>query len=347
MSFIAKLLTGATCMCLAAGICVGQDRAGIEIPSTAHATSRPLGSIPPATPGWRPGVPPRVFPVRPPKKPGPGGGSGGTGGGSWTDPDLQTSNIGPNFTVGGVFQGQSFTGAIPPDTNISVGVDPFGHTQIVQVVNTSYAIYDASGTQLTGGGDLGAAIFSSLPSTANCNANADGGDTVVLWDQLDSRWLISQLAYNSTFTQNDFCLAISTTADATGTYDVYDISFGGSLPDYPKLAVWGDGIYFSANMYHLKVNPFTGAISSTFLGAQACSFPRSSVSTPPAKISFACSGSGNTAIYNILPASLDGPTGAPSGPDYYLQFLDNLSTTSGNALRLYQFQSGKLVTWEI
>lgn len=56
-----------------------------------------------------------------------------------------------------------------------------------------------------------------------------------------------------------------------------------------------------------------------------------------------CSGSGNTAIYNILPASLDGtnpPSG--SGSDYYLQFVDNLSATSGNELALYQFQSGQL-----
>ena len=57
-----------------------------------------------------------------------------------------------------------------------------------------------------------------------------------------------------------------------------------------------------------------------------------------------CSGSGNTAIYNILPASLDGTNPPPSGSgsDYYLQFVDNLSTTSGNELALYQFQAGKL-----
>ncbi|MDE3149669.1 MAG: hypothetical protein KGL37_09395 [Acidobacteriota bacterium] len=273
-----------------------------------------------------------------PKRSGKGGGGGGTGGGSWTDPDLQTASFTTTFTTGSVFQGQGFTGAIPPDPNLSVGVDPHGNTQVVQVVNTSVAVYSTSGSGLVAADLLG--LFSSLP-TSNCYLNGDGGDVIVRWDQLDSRWIISQLAYNSTFTQNDFCLAISTSADATGPYDVYDFSFGGSIPDYPKLAVWGDGIYFSANMFQITVNQRTGGVRSKFLGAQACSFPRTSISTPP--VALTCSGTGNTAIYNILPADLDGANQPPGAGDYYMQFVDNLSTTSGNELTLYQFQNGKLV----
>lgn len=308
-----------------------------EIRSVAHAVTPPLSSHLQFESGWIPGTPPSI--IHYPKRPGGGGGGGGTGGGSWSDPDV-TSPAQATYQTGALFQGQGFTGAIPPDTNLSVGIDPGGNTQIVQVVNTSYAIYDTNGNALAGN-DIGLALFASLPNS-NCYVNADGGDVVALWDQFDRRWIISQLAYNSTFTQNDFCVAISQTADATGSYDVYDLSFAGSVPDYPKLAIWGDGIYFSANMFHIKVNQFTGATSSTFLGAQACSFPRSAVSSPPASITFTCSGSGNTAIYNILPASVDGAT-APSGSDYYLQFATNLSSTSGNQLKLYQFTSGKLV----
>ncbi len=339
MGITVKLLAVVGCMCLAAGVCAGQEQAGIRIRSVAHATTPPLSSRAPMESGWRPGTPPRL--IQRPKKPGKGGGGGGSGGGNWTDPDLQTASIATSFTTGAFFQGQGFTGAVPPDDNLSVG-GPSGSTQIVQVVNTSYAIYSTTGAEVLTGSDLGLAIFSSLPATANCNANADGGDPIVLWDQFDNRWLISQLAYNSNFTQNDFCLAISSTADATGTYDVYDIPFGNSLPDYPKLGVWGDGIYFSANMFHLKVNQITGATSSTFLGAQACSFPRPNWTTPPSTISFTCSGSGNTGVYNILPADIDGTATEPGGSDYYLQFVNNLSSTSGNQLTLYQFQSGKL-----
>ena len=335
-----KVLAVVGCMFLVTDLCAGQGRSGIRIQSVAHGTTPPLSSLAPMPSGWEPGMPPIVHPK--PKRPGKGGGGGGTGGGSWSDPDLQTSALSVHYTTAQVFQGQGFTGAVPPDTNLSVGIDPNGNTQIVQVVNTSFAIYNTSGSQLAGGGDLGLTLFSNLPSTANCNANMDGGDPIVLWDQLDGRWLISQLAYNSDFSQNDFCLAISDSADATGSYEVYDIPFGNSLPDYPKIGIWGDGIYFSANMFQMKVNQITGSVRSTFLGAQACSFLRPSWSTAPASIRFSCSGTGNTAIYNILPADLDGANTAPSGSDYYLQFVNNLSSTSGNELALYQFQSGQL-----
>ena len=338
MSIRLRLVAFAGIPLISVGICSSQQ----EIRSVAHAVSGPLRSHLQFESGWKPGTPPSI--IHYPKRPGGGGGGGGgTGGGSWSDPDV-VAPAAQTYVTGAVFQGQSFTGAIPPDTNLSVGTDPNGNTQIVQVVNTSYAVFDTNGNMLAGG-DLGAALFANLPATANCNVNADGGDVIALWDQFDQRWILAQLAYNSTFTQNDYCVAISQTADATGAYDVYDIPFAGSVPDYPKLGIWGDGVYFSANMFHIKVNQFTGATSSTFLGAQACSFPRTSVSAPPATITFACSGSGNTAVYNILPASVDGPNLPPagSGSDYYLQFVNNLSSTSGNALTLYQFRSGKLV----
>ena len=358
-----KLLAIVGCLGLAATAWAGQGKngRGIEIRSIAYATTAPLRSFPYTPSTWRPGTPPRVIPWRKPReayKPGSGGSKPGGGGGSgaWSDPELQPPTK-PDFSTTAAFQGQSFTGDIPPDTNLAVGTyTPTGETtpetQIVQLVNTSYAIYNTSGTPLAGGGDLGLTLFASLPSTANCspnnpNSTTDGGDPVVLFDTLNNRWIISQLAYNSDFTQNDFCLAISDTADATGTYEAYDIPMGGDLPDYPKLAVWGNGIYFSANMFKLKVNPITGSISSTFLGAQACSFPLPNWTTAPSSITFTCSGSGNTAIYNILPADMDGASPAPpssDGSDYYLQFVDNLSSTSGNELMLYQFQSGALVS---
>lgn len=340
MRIMVKLLVLAASGSLTAAVQAEQGQAAIQISSVAHGTSTPLSAHAPMLPGWQPGQQPNV--IHYPKRPGNGGGGGGTGGGgSWTDPALQTSNVTRSFSTGAVFQGQGFTGAIPPDTNLSVGGT--SNAQIVQVVNTSYAVYSKSGTLLASG-DIGLSLFSALPATANCNANMDGGDVIVLWDQLDGRWIISQLAYDSTFSQNDVCIAISQTADATGAYDVYDVSFGSSLPDYPKFGIWSDGIYFSANIFKISVNQRTGLVRSSFLGAQACSLPRSSVSTPGQSITITCSAGGNTAIYNILPASLDGSTLPPTGPDYYLQFVTNLSSTSGNQLALYQLQNGNLAS---
>lgn len=342
MGLTSKLFAIAGFVSLSAAMCAGQGQASVHVPSVAHAFTPPLSSLSTAERNWQRGASRREM-IRP-RKPGGGGGKpggGGSGGGSWSDSDLQTATYSTKFATGAVFQGQGFTGAIPPDPNLAVGVNN-GTTQIVQGVNTSVAIYGTDGTQILAA-DLGLALFAYLPSTANCNANMDGGDVIVLYDQLDGKWIFSELAYNSNFTQNDLCLAISANSDATGDYNVYDISFGGSLPDYPKLAVWGDGIYFSANMFKISVNPLTGSTSSKFQGARACSFPLPSSSTPD--VTFNCSAGGNAAIFNILPASLDGSATAPSGTsgDYYLQFATNLSTTSGNQLQLYQLQSGNLV----
>lgn len=342
----AKLLAFAAGVSLSATLCAAQSQAADHIPSVAQAHTPPLSRLSTAERNWQRGANHRVM-LRP-KKTGGGGrpGGGGSGSGSWADPVVQSGAPAQGYTVGAVFEGQGTGGAIPPDPNLAVGIytDTVNNTQttqIMQVVNTSVDVYGTDGTPLMPSSvDLGA-LFSYLTNT-NCSAYPDGGDVIVLWDQLDQRWLLSQLAYNSTFTQNDLCLAISQTSDATGIYYLYDIPFGGSLPDYPKLAVWRDGIYFSANMFNTTINRRTGAATSTFIGAQACSFPRAYVSSPPDIVTMTCSGSGNTAIYNILPASLDGTNLPPSGPDYYLQFVDNLSTTSGNELALYQFQSGQL-----
>ena len=346
MGKTAKLLSFAGCVSLSAAMCAGQGQAALHVPLVAHAFAPPLSSLGTAERNWQRGANRREM-LRP-KKPGGGGGKpggGGSGGGSWSDADLQTSTDPTQFVKGAVFEGQGTSGPIPPDTNLAVGVNTTGASpvvEIVQVVNTSLAVYTTDGTELFSG-DLGLSLFAGLPATANCNANMDGGDPIVLFDQLDHVWIISQLAYDSSFTQNDVCMAISTTSDPLGGWALYDFTFGNTLPDYPKLAIWGDGIYFSANMFKVSVNPLTGSTTSKFLGAEACSFPRP-VSGPPIA-SLTCSAGGNTSIYNILPASLDGSAAAPSGTsgDYYLQFVTNLSTTSGNVLQLYQLQSGKLV----
>jgi len=53
---------------------------------------------------------------------------------------------------------------------------------------------------------------------------------------------------------------VSTTADATGTYNRYSFQFS-NFPDYPKLSVWPDAYYTTYNMFtaagscHTKTSP--------------------------------------------------------------------------------------------
>lgn len=82
-----------------------------------------------------------------------------------------------------------------------------GATQFVQMVNVTIAVYDKRTTALLLGPALIHTIWTGFGGP--CEFESDGGDPVVLYDHLAGRWLLSQLQFNSTFTQNAQCVAIS------------------------------------------------------------------------------------------------------------------------------------------
>jgi hypothetical protein len=337
-----KIFLGlAACLAWAALPLAAQDSPRVEL---IHGHL--LGATPPmreyvATHRVKPNPPMRVFPLRKPgSHPGKGGGNGNGGGGSsWSDSVLQSgSSLTSSTTQGTVIDGIASAGYVPPDTNISVG-----NGQIVETVNVDYAVYSTSGSTLQGPTAIHA-IFAAAGTLANNDmcTSVDGGDPIVLYDKVHSRWIISQLAFNSSFSNNHLCLAISHSSDATGSYSAYDFSFGNSLPDYPKLGIWapgsgttfgGDsshaGVYFSANIF---------AHGNRFTGAEMCAFPLSAVTAQPSSLTMVCAQNG-TSVYSILPADMGGAPGvsgttspAPSGTaEYYLQF------SGSNTLNLYQF----------
>jgi hypothetical protein len=197
-------------------------------------------------------------------------------------------------------------GAIPPDTNGSVG-----GTQFVEIVNVVYQVYDK-----TTGKPL-------LPQPVQINTiwtgfgglceSTNGGDPVVLWDKLAQRWLVTQLAYNGTLTKDFLCIAVSTSADATGSYNRYAFSTNGNLPDYPKYAVWPDAYYGTHNLYS----------ATAFLGAEPCAWDRKAMLSG-GKATMICI-KPNPANFGFLPSDLDGTTLPPKGsPNHYLE-LGNLT----------------------
>jgi hypothetical protein len=238
-----------------------------------------------------PNAPFKIFPLRVPpqasNKPGSGGTRGGGGGGtSWTDPVLQTSTSGiaTNYAPAGTsFDGIAENGYVPSDSNLSVGTcavsDCTGSTvpteQIVEIANVEYAIYGSSGNVLLPPAPIHT-IFNGF-TTSMCST-VDGGDPIALFDAIDQRWIISQLAYTNTLNDNHLCIAISTTSDAAGSYNLYDLAFGVDFPDYPKLAVWSDGGSYAG--IYLSTNIFYGG--SFFVGAAGCAIPLSIVTNPPA-----------------------------------------------------------------
>jgi hypothetical protein len=194
---------------------------------------------------------------------------------------------------------------VPPDTNGAIGT-----SQFVQMVNVTIAVYDKS----TGTLQLGPALIHTLWTGFGgpCELAGDGGDPVVLYDHLANRWFVSQLQYNSTFTQNEECVAVSTSSDATGTYNRYEFDFGANFPDYPKFSVWPDAYYNSINIFAPK----------GFAGAEACALDRNAMlaGTPAALICFQQPPS----VASLLPADLDGSMLPPAGePNFFVDLRDS------------------------
>jgi hypothetical protein len=203
--------------------------------------------------------------------------------------------------------GFSVTSA-PPDTNGAVGA-----TQYVQWVNTSFAIFNKSTGALVSGPTPGNTLWSGFGG--GCQSNNDG-DPIVLYDKLANRWVFSQFSVTTTpYLQ---CIAVSTTSDATGTYNRYSFQYN-NFDDYPKMGVWPDAYYETFNMFN----------GNNFVGTDACAYDRNAMlnGTAATQICFQ-QGSG---VGGVLPADLDGTTPPPAGsPNYMLYF-------GTNSLNLFQF----------
>jgi hypothetical protein len=223
------------------------------------------------------------------------------------------------------FDGIGWNGGSPPDPNLAVGT-----SQVVEIVNTMFAVFDKSGTPSSPPAKINT-LFSSLTSSPCSFAN--GGDPIVLYDQLSNRWFISQLEFPRTVNGvsngvvgDHVCVGISQTSDALGAYNLYDFNFdpaGVNFPDYPKFGVWPDAYYFSANTFQN---------GSTFIGAQACAFDRNAMIAGASNPQVICFQS--SSFHSLLPSGLDGTRQPPPGsPNYFMQ--SNCCTT----LSLYKFHA--------
>jgi len=143
---------------------------------------------------------------------------------------------------------------VPPDTNGAVGA-----TQFVQIVNVTIAVYDKSSGALQFGPRAIHTLWTGFGGLCEFGGGtptfADGGDPVVLYDHLAGRWLVTQLQYNTTFTQTAQCVAVSTNSDASCSYNRYEFDFGSNFPDYPKFGIWPDA-YYSASSHDLDPSVF-------------------------------------------------------------------------------------------
>ena len=139
--------------------------------------------------------------------------------------------------------GQSFTGAVPPDT-----VGAVGRSYFIQAVN-AFGLA-SSGAQITiwnkNGQRLAGPLFmSSLWPNPSDSCAQGGGDGVVVYDAVANRFIISEFPAFGDF----LCVYVAKTSNPVqGGFYAYQFQTQ-SFPDYAKIAVW-------RNMYVVTTNEF-------------------------------------------------------------------------------------------
>lgn len=124
----------------------------------------------------------------------------------------------------------------PPDPWVAAGPN-----HIVQAVNIALRITArADGSSTT----VALASFFAAPG-----GQLGDGDPRVLYDAAKERWLATEFSYDCTAGHQ--YLGVSDTADPTGTWTVWNISYPLSVPDYPGLGMSSDKVLLSADNFEI------------------------------------------------------------------------------------------------
>ena len=203
----------------------------------------------------------------------------------------------PAITVLQNFDGIPADGVAPPNTTGKAGA-----TQFVQWVNHNFAIYNKINGQQLQAPRPGKSLWTSLGGPC---ATMNGGQPMVEYDRLAGRWVLAQLVLSN---PANYCVAVSATSDATGTYHLYAFPFAaGMTPNTPRLAVWPDAYYASFNVQQPGKAAAPMAAAYDRINMLAGQPARGPVSFLPA------------ARTNLLPSDFDGAQPpAPGEPNIYM-----------------------------
>ena len=226
-------------------------------------------------------------------------------------PNVQTPS--PSLEFDGAGYGDSFfCNCMPPDNDGAVGT-----TQYLQFINGEYQVYSKLGSTVLGP-FAGNTFWSGFGGECETENN---GDPVVRFDAAAQRWIVSQFALGPAQSGPFFeCVAVSTTDDATGSFNRYAFPFT-NFPDYPKLGVWPDAYYFTFDNFN--------AAGTAYVGADVCAADRSKM-LAGAAATMQCFQQ-NSSHFAMLPSDLDGPTPPAAGTPDFVMELDSTS------LGLYKF----------
>lgn len=204
------------------------------------------------------------------------------------------SNITPGLSIEGV---SNVNNVHPSDVNAAVG-----DSQIVEWVNFSYAVYNKTTGALEAGPFDGNLLFQAMGGPC---FNENAGDPIAQWDKVHHRWVLVQNFIDKEHHEAPpyyACIAISTSADATGSYYLYQFPVNSRLfPDYQKLGIWPTGYFQTANDgFGVYVCGYNSA--KLIVGDQSAE-----------QICFLTS----SQEFTLLPGDVDSPTPPPANQDEF------------------------------
>jgi hypothetical protein len=232
-------------------------------------------------------------------------------------------------------------------------IDPngaVGTKQYMEWINPYYQAYDkVTFAPVWSTPQAGTAIFIANGVTS-CN-NFDGGDVIILFDRLASRWVI---AAHTAAPNYYYCVAISNTDNLASsslkwyTYAIPLNSFLGTnpegvtyYPDWGKIATWPDAYYVGIDL---------GDVTAGYIdvGVMACALDRTNMligGTPNTPQCFTVPdpivGSPDYLAHSLEPADIDGTTPPPAGsPEYFVSIenpLNNGVAKTSDSINLWQF----------
>ena len=228
----------------------------------------------------------------------------------------------PTLSFDGLKGTDDFFAPSAPNPNGDVGPNHY-----VQAAGTLVVVYDKTGAPLTAPFRV-ISLFASLGGL--CSFHITGGRVNVLYDPLADRWLLSQIAFNPDPPYHQ-CIAISKTADPTGSYFLYDFVVPGSnFNDLPRFGVWADAYYMADDQF---------VKGTTFNGAGGFAFDRAKMLAGDATASFIYFNEG-PGPGSMLPADVDGVTPPPVGaPGYFAMLAADEFGDPADAVRLFAFRA--------
>lgn len=138
------------------------------------------------------------------------------------------------------FQGNTATGAIPPDPILAVGPN-----HVIGAVNSSFRIWDKNGTLLK---DIQmSSWYASVKSPAGFS------DPQLLYDHYAGRWIIAGGGFSAPYA---FLFSVSDDDNPLGTWTNWSLPGGlgdsvtGNLPDYPQIGYDEQAIYITSREFN-------------------------------------------------------------------------------------------------